>query len=118
VFVRACVCVCGCVAILLLDFVGRYKTRVERKSERERETQKPHKRKILLLFVRALGFHYAGAKGRRGVHVHTTSTPSNGPPLRLRLFDTEKHNGGPGIEVKRERERKGERDEYRGHSDR
>jgi len=77
-------------------------------SEREREKKKlkaPHKRKILLLFVRALGFHYAGAKGRRGAHVHTISTPSNGLPLWLRLFDIEKHNGGPGTEVKRKRER-------------
>jgi len=56
-----------------------------------------------------MGFHYAGAKGRRGVHVHTISAPSNGPPLRLRLFDIEKHNS-PGTEVKRERERGRETD--------
>jgi len=95
--------VCACVAILRLDFVGRYKTRVVR--EREKKLKAPHKRKILLLFVRALGFHYAGAKGRRGAHVHTISTPSNGLPLWLRLFDIEKHDGGPGTEVKRKRER-------------
>jgi len=46
---------------------------------RERETKgAAQKENIILLFVRALGFHYAGARGRRGAHVLTISTPSNG----------------------------------------
>lgn len=52
----------------------------------------PHKRKIL--FVR-LGFHYAGAKGRRGVHVtlHIYLYPSIMGRLCGYFFLTEKYDG-------------------------